>query len=150
VDKKRLRDCPCHSDLRYSACCGPFHKGVQEALTPEALMRSRYAAFALGLGDYLVRTLASSHPDRERPPHELARELSRARERQRFTGLRIARADSSGDSGKVLFLARIFERGIDRSFGELSTFVREGGAWRYASGESVTVEELEKSLEAMA
>ena len=105
-------------------------------------MRSRYAAFALGLGDYLVRTLASTHPDRGRPPHELARELSRARERQRFTGLRIVRATSSGDRGQVLFLARVFERGIDRSFGELSTFVREAGAWRYASGEPVPVEEL--------
>ena len=105
-------------------------------------MRSRYAAFALGLGDYLVRTLASSHPDRERPLDELVRDLSRARERQRFTGLRIVRATSSGDCGEVLFLANVFERGIDRSFGELSTFVREAGAWRYASGEPVAVEEL--------
>jgi SEC-C motif-containing protein len=107
-------------------------------------MRSRYAAFALGLGDYLVRTLASNHPDRERPLDELAGELSRARVHQRFTGLRIVRAASSGDSGQVLFLACVFERGIDRSFGELSTFVREGGAWRYASGEPVTVEELSR------
>jgi SEC-C motif-containing protein len=105
-------------------------------------MRSRYAAFALGLGDYLVRTLAAGHPDRERPLHELARDLSRARERQRFTGLRIVRAASSGDSGQVLFLAGIFERGIDRSFAELSTFVREEGPWRYASGELVALEEL--------
>jgi SEC-C motif-containing protein len=105
-------------------------------------MRSRYAAFALGLGDYLVLTLASSHPDRARPLHELARELSRAQVRQRFTGLRIVRATSSGDSGQVWFFARVFERGIDRSFGELSTFVREAGAWRYASGEPATGEEL--------
>ena len=105
-------------------------------------MRSRYAAFALGLGDYLVRTLASSHPDREQPLAELARELSRACERQRFMGLRIVRAASSGDSGEVLFLARVFERGIDRSFAELSTFVREEGAWRYASGQPVALEEL--------
>jgi SEC-C motif-containing protein len=105
-------------------------------------MRSRYAAFALGLGEYLVRTLASTHPDRALPPDELARDLSRAPQRQRFTGLRIVRASSSGDSGQVLFLARIFERGVDRSFGELSTFVREAGAWRYASGELVPVEEL--------
>jgi SEC-C motif-containing protein len=111
-------------------------------------MRSRYAAFALGLGDYLVRTLASRHPDRGRPLDELARDLSRAQVRQRFTGLRIVRATSSGDSGQVLFLARIFERGIDSSFGELSAFVREAGAWRYASGQPVTVEELEKSLTA--
>jgi hypothetical protein len=41
-----------------------------------------------------------------------------------------------------LFLARIFERGVDRSFGELSTFVREAAGWRYASGELVPPEEL--------
>lgn len=142
VDKKRPRDCACHSGLRYSVCCGPFHKGTQEAPTPEALMRSRYAAFALGIGDYLVRTLAASHPDREGPLDELARELSRARVHQRFTGLRIVSATSAGDRGQVLFLARIFERGIDRSFAERSTFVREAGAWRYASGEPVSVGEL--------
>ena len=105
-------------------------------------MRSRYAAFALGLGEYLVQTLASTHPDRALPPHELARDLSRACQRQRFTGLRIVRTASSGDSGQVLFLAGIFERGVDRSFAELSTFVREAGGWRYASGELVPVEEL--------
>jgi SEC-C motif-containing protein len=142
VKNKTPRDCPCHSGLRYSACCSPFHAGTQEAPTPEALMRSRYAAFALGLGDYLVRTLASTHPDRQLPPQELARELSGARQRQRFTGLRIVRASVSGDSGQVLFWASIFERGVDRSFGELSTFAREGGAWRYASGQLLSADDL--------
>ena len=39
-----------------------------------------------------------------------------------------------GDVGEVLFHARIFERGKDRSFVELSTFRREGGLWKYESG----------------
>jgi uncharacterized protein YchJ len=101
-------------------------------------MRSRYAAFALGLGAYLVDTLASSHPDRDLPREALVIELSRIKDRQRFLGLRIVRAE--GD--EVLFEARIFERGEDRSFAELSTFVREDGRWRYASGRAVTREEL--------
>jgi SEC-C motif-containing protein len=96
-------------------------------------MRSRYAAFALGLGEYLVATLASSHPDLVIPRDELVRELSRAKDRQRFLGLRIVHA--AGD--EVLFDARIFERGQDRSFAELSTFARENGAWRYASGRAL-------------
>jgi SEC-C motif-containing protein len=100
-------------------------------------MRSRYAAFALGLGEYLVDTLASAHPDRDRPREALVTELSRAKDRQRFLGLHILRAE--GD--KVLFDARIFERGQDRSFAELSKFVREDGRWRYASGRVVTREE---------
>jgi SEC-C motif-containing protein len=131
------RDCPCFSGLRYAACCAPLHRGEREAATPEALMRSRYAAFALGLGEYLVRTLASDHPDRAVDAAALARELSGARERQRFLGLRIDEARAEGDRGEVLFFARIFERGADRSFAERSTFRREGGAWRYAGGEVV-------------
>ena len=78
------RDCPCHSGLRYVACCARLHRGEQPAATPEALMRSRFAAFALGLGEYLVETLAEEHPDRGHPREELIRSLSRARERQRF------------------------------------------------------------------
>jgi SEC-C motif-containing protein len=138
------RDCPCHSGLRYTACCAPFHKGAHEAPTPEALMRSRYAAFALGLGDYLVRTLASSHPDLEEPREELARSLGQARAQQRFVGLRILSATTSpaGDTGEVLFYARIFQRGADRSFAERSTFVQEAGAWRYQSGVMVPKAEL--------
>jgi SEC-C motif-containing protein len=125
--------------LRYNACCAPFHKGAHNAPTPEALMRSRYAAFALGLGEYLVETLASTHPDLEAPRDQLVRALGLARARQRFVGLRILSATTSpaGDSGEVLFYARIFERGADRSFAERSTFVRELGAWRYESGEIV-------------
>jgi uncharacterized protein YchJ len=96
-------------------------------------MRSRYAAFALGLGGYLVETLAASHPDRRVPADALARELAQVKHRQRFMGLRIVHAE--GD--QVLFDARIFEKGNNVSFAELSTFVREGGAWRYASGRLV-------------
>ena len=97
-------------------------------------MRSRYAAYALGLGAYLVKTLAKTHPDLDLPRDELVRTLSRAKERQRFTGLRVLHQASEEKTGEVLFFARIFERGQDRSFAELSDFVCEGGAWRYASG----------------
>jgi SEC-C motif-containing protein len=112
-----------------------LHEGRQAADTPEALMRSRYAAYALGLGAYLVRTLTEDHPDRAHDEAELARVLSRAKQRQRFLGLTIHEARVDGDRGEVLFSARIFEKGADRSFTERSVFRRENGEWRYA-GES--------------
>jgi SEC-C motif-containing protein len=129
---KAVRDCPCFSGARYADCCRPLHRGEREADTPEALMRSRYAAFALGLGEYLVKTLAADHPDRALDEAALVRALSGAHERQRFLGLRIDEAWAEGDRGEVLFFARIFERGKDCSFTERSAFRREGGAWRYA------------------
>lgn len=140
ASRRDVRDCPCFSGLRYTACCAPLHREEREAATPEALMRSRYAAFALGLGEYLVRTLTADHPDRALDEAALARELSKARERQRFLGLRIDEAWAEGDRGEVVFFARIFERGKDCSFTERSSFRREGGAWRYEAGVIVTPE----------
>ncbi len=115
------------------------------AARPEALMRSRYAAFALGLGPYLVETLAASHPDRHRPAAELARELGGVHLTQRFMGLALfpARPD------EVLFHARIFIQGRDHSFVELSSFVREAEGWRYAAGELLPAAALGGALGAL-
>ena len=52
-------------------------------------------------------------------------------ERDDAIGASVARARASG---RTRFVARIFEKGRDRSFVELSHFVREDGRWRYASG----------------
>jgi SEC-C motif-containing protein len=52
--------CPCGGHpapgTAYAACCGRLHDGGQVAETAEALMRSRYCAFAVGDEDYLLRT----------------------------------------------------------------------------------------------
>lgn len=54
--------CPCRvtdaHPLAYSACCAPYIEGGKPAPTAEALMRSRYTAFALGKIEHLVDTLA--------------------------------------------------------------------------------------------
>lgn len=105
-------------------------------------MRLRYAAFALGLGSYLVKTLAHDHPDRALDEALLARDLTRAKERRRFLGLTIHEAHEEGDDGQVLFLARVFEGGADVSFAERSSFRRELGEWKYAGGEAVAPKSL--------
>lgn len=143
---KAPRDCPCFSGERYAACCAPLHRGEREAGAPQPLMRSRYAAFALGLGEYLVRTLASAHPDLALPRAPLLHELSRVHERQRFLGLRILH--DQGD-GEIMFYARVFEKGSDRSFVELSRFAREGEVWRYASGIVLPAADLPADLETL-
>ncbi|MCW2817566.1 MAG: sec-C motif containing protein, partial [Marmoricola sp.] len=42
-----LGTCPCGS-AAYDTCCGPLHRGERQAGTPEELMRSRFAAYAVG------------------------------------------------------------------------------------------------------
>ena len=137
---KKLRhpptaDCPCQSGHAYAACCGPWHEGLTtgvHAPTPEALMRSRYAAYGLGMIDYL---LATWHPSTA--PGEL--ELAPVK----WLGLEVRHTATSGDAGVVEFVAR-----LRNSFGkaerlhETSRFVREGlGAqvrWLYIDGEFVS------------
>ncbi len=102
-------------------------------------MRSRYAAFARGEVDYLAATLCADHPDRT---ETAAEDYRKAREGMRYLDLAILETSMDGDVGEVLFYARIFERGVDRSFVELSGFVREEGQWRYASGVMVRTEDL--------
>lgn len=110
-------------------------------------MRSRYAAFSLGLGEYLVRTLATTHADYAVPRCQLVSELLRAHLEKRFAGLRILHASTAGHRGEVLFFARIYHRGANVSFAELSQFVREGEAWRYAEGEIIDPSRLPLDLQ---
>jgi len=95
-------------------------------------VRARYAAFALGLGPFLHATLADAHPDRAHGAEIDARvaELSRSGRTLKYMGVVVLSADDE----RALFLAKVFEKGSDRSFMELSRFVSEAGTLRYASG----------------
>ena len=54
-----ITTCPCNSGLDYADCCAPYISGARKAPGPEALMRSRYTAYALQIMPYLAATL---HP----------------------------------------------------------------------------------------
>jgi SEC-C motif-containing protein len=115
--------CPCGLPARYGECCGALHAGAA-APTAERLMRSRYAAFAVGDAAYLLRTWAAA----TRPPDL---DLDPA---VRWTGLDIL--GSTGGSafhaeGTVAFRARYRLDGRDGEQRENSRFVREGGRWVY-------------------
>lgn len=49
-------NCPCCSGKLYEECCKPFHSGEKHAPTAETLMRSRFSAFAIPNGEYLMET----------------------------------------------------------------------------------------------
>ena len=124
-----MSTCPCGSSLSLALCCGPLHDG-QPAASAEQLMRSRYSAFVLGLGDYLVH---SWHPD-----HLCgltADQLSHTG--TRWDGLEIlaARGDPADDTGMVEFKAWFKEEDERHCLHERSRFVRHQGRWVYADGE---------------
>ncbi len=108
-------------------CCGPLLVGERGAATAEALMRSRYTAFAVGDTDYLRRSWHS----RTRPARL---ELDPA---QRWLLLEVVRTERGGpfdDIGTVEFIAHYRADGERGSLHEVSRFVREDGAWVYLDG----------------
>lgn len=122
------RRCPCGSPLTLDKCCGRYHQGAV-APNPEALMRSRYSAFALGLSDYLQATW---HPTTR--PAELAPDPG-----TEWRGLVIVNAEPVLDeSGQVHFRAFFYERGHGRKrwhvLEEVSRFVHEHQRWWYVDG----------------
>jgi SEC-C motif-containing protein len=131
--KKKPFACPCGSGIDYRACCRPFHQGGEPA-DPAALVRSRFSAFALGEAAYLWRTLHPDHPFRARPEPDVLRELGRARRELRYRALSVHDVELEDRRARVLFTARVFEKGRDRSFVELSRFERTDEGWRYLDG----------------
>ena len=87
--------CPCCSGKLYSECCEPIIKGLVKAETPEALMRSRYAAYAKAEIDHLISSTAPSQ--RESIDREEMRSWA---ERSQWLGLEIisAPAPEAGDN----------------------------------------------------
>lgn len=131
--------CPCGSGKPYKACCEPFHRGKSEPPDAEALMRSRFSAFAKKEADYLIRTLHPDHEDRAIDEALLRRQLRASASEFRYAGLAILDTAPPDEEGiaRVLFFARIFQGSAERSFVELSDFARDAEGWRYLSGENL-------------
>ena len=121
--------CPCGLPALYSQCCGRWHQGPLHLRAPDAqaLMRSRYSAYVLGLQDYL---LATWHVQ-TRPAAPLALESGLT-----WLGLELRRsAEQGADHATVEFVARSKVGGRATRLHEISRFVREGGQWFYVDGD---------------
>ena len=117
--------CPCGSGTSYDACCGRLHRGAAQAATPEELMRSRYAAYAVGDLDHVFRTWhPRTRPDDLTPDPDLT-----------WTGLTILGSADGGQGHWVEFVATYTRAGEPGAMRERSRFDRRGGRWVYVDGE---------------
>lgn len=99
-------------------------------------MRSRFAAYAKGLVDYVVETTDPEGPQWEPDRAGWRERIAAFCAATRFVGLAILDAPPpSGDEGFVTFRAVLTQGGRDATFTERSRFLRVDGRWRYHSGE---------------
>jgi len=122
--------CPCRNhveqSIHYADCCQPYHLGLatgKGAPTPEALMRSRFSAYVLGLADYLKHTW---HPDTCPTPLEVQAD-------SHWKQLQIIDA-----KGNTVHFKAIYHDDPHAPFSvleEVSLFEKLNGLWVYVSGE---------------
>lgn len=125
--------CPCGSGRELAACCGALHAGGFPG-SPEALMRSRWSAYALGEVDYI---LATTHPD---GPHHRSdtdawrEDVAAFCDSTDFERLEVHGSGFGPDGAWVEFTAHLRQGAGDASFRERSRFQPHEGRWRYLDG----------------
>ena len=120
--------CPCGNSRPYADCCGRYLDQGETAPTAEALMRSRYNAYALQREDYLLATWhVSTRPARL----GLAEDVP-----AKWLGLEVKRHEQQDENQAIVeFVARYKINGRAHRLHEVSRFVRESGRWFYLDGE---------------
>jgi SEC-C motif domain protein len=121
------QNCPCGSGVAFGACCEPLLDGAS-APTAEALMRSRFSAYATGRLDYVFRTW---HP-RTRPA-DISPIPGMA-----WVSLEVLKTvDGGGSDGAGTVEFRAWYRSADRTqaLHETSRFTRRAGRWVYVDGD---------------
>lgn len=123
------KPCPCGLGM-YEDCCGIYHHKNQAAPTAEALMRSRYSAYALGLIDYVYQTHHPKHRGDKAGMQQWAEQV-------RFVQLEVLdtfQGQPQDKIGKVSFRAHYVLEGQRQVLKETSRFKRYKGQWVYVDG----------------
>ena len=119
--------CPCCSGRLFSACCAPYLARAAIPSTAEALMRSRYTAYALADAAYLKSTW---HPN-TLPEHLNLSEQAGTK----WLGLKIIRHEGVDENHAIVeFVARYKIHGKAHRLHEVSRFERIAGCWYYVDG----------------
>jgi SEC-C motif-containing protein len=119
--------CYCGSEQLFEGCCSPYIKGVIKPPTAEALMRSRYSAFATHKADYLVATTHFS----TRKHHKRADILAWSKSNQ-WIKLVVLNATVNTVTFKAYYLDHELKGQIHH---EHSIFKMEDGSWFYVDGD---------------
>ena len=127
--------CPCHSGKTFAECCEPYITGKSHAPGPEALMRSRYTAYATQNMPYLLETL---HPGQRRDYDEAGAKVWASE--SEWEGLEIVNASTdttNSNNGVVEFRATYRRNGAQQVHHELAEFRKSGNTWYFFDGKMV-------------
>ena len=126
------KPCPCHSGRKTKSCCGPILSGTPAA-SPEALMRSRYTAYATRNIGHIMNTTHPAGPHHQANQAAWRQQIATFCDGFEFVGLTIHDSETDSSQGWVEFTAHLKQGEEDASFTERSRFFHQKGAWLYHS-----------------
>ena len=135
--------CPCGSGKPYEDCCARYIVGGEKVPTAEALMRSRYSAYAKVDIDYLYKT--SSDLVRKEFDRDNTRKWA---ETSTWGGIEVLRTEAGGPDdtvGLVEFIAHYSIKETDFKHHEIAQFARsKSGDWIFQDGQIVGPEPIRR------
>ena len=126
-------NCPCGSDQLFELCCEPYLIGRKPAPTAEALMRSRFTAYALCSIDYLYKT--SGKKVRKQFDAESTERWAAGSTWEGIEFLSIDGGDENDTKATLEFIARYNIEGHPRQHHEVAEFAKIDGEWYFIDGE---------------
>ena len=127
-----MSKCPCGSGKDFNHCCDPLLQGDCDAASPEALMRSRYMAYARKNLDYIKKTMRGAAL-RSFNLEEAKRWLNEVE----YVNLRVINAvvpQPNDNIAFVEFCAKFRFQNEEKCLHEVSEFHKEDGRWFYVDG----------------
>ncbi len=122
-------NCYCGNKKPFKACCEVFHLNNGKTETAEQSMRSRYSAFVLANGDYLMQT----HHRSTRPTSEKKAIVKWAKSVEwiKLEVLETTKGLEKDIEGTVTFNAYFYDNGKVDVIHEKSAFIKENEKWYY-------------------
>ena len=122
--------CPCgRNNNLYKDCCFLVHSNIHNALTAEDLMRSRYSAFVLCKGEYLLQS--HSKQFRDTSTIENTMRWSKSITWKHLEIISSENGLQSDSEGTIEFKAYFKEKNKLKCIHENSLFIREDTHWVY-------------------
>ncbi len=128
-------NCPC-GGKSFEECCGPYIKGEKLPESAEALMRSRYTAYATGNVEYIKETTAPA--DQKDFDMDAAKSWASESEWKGFEILSKENGTANDEEGIIEFVARYRIKDKVESHHEVSSFKKLDGRWYFMDGQIIT------------
>lgn len=130
---KMSSKCPCGSDKKYESCCEIAHKNIKTVASAEALMRSRYSAFAKADIEYLLQSWSSKTKDDSKRFRRELLDWTTSVEWIRLQIINTTKGMEMDATGTVSFEAYYLENGTMECISENSFFEKEKEYWVYVN-----------------